>query len=68
MQSFLQQLDVSEFFNYDGSLTTPPCTEGINWLVIKKPLLISQAQFNVINQHWAGNITFANGFGNNRAT
>ena len=67
LANFLSSLDARDFYNYDGSFTTPPCTEGINWFVIKKPLLISKTQFDSFNNHWAGNITFANGNGNNRA-
>ena len=33
--SFLKSLDMDEFWSYDGSLTTPPCTEGIKWSVLK---------------------------------
>jgi carbonic anhydrase len=66
LASFLQQVDFREVYNYDGSLTTPPCTEGINWLVVKKPLKISKKQQAVLVDHWAGNVNFANGFGNNR--
>lgn len=32
------------FFTYPGSLTTPPCTEGITWYVLKTPIEMSAAQ------------------------
>jgi carbonic anhydrase len=32
------------FFTYKGSLTTPPCTEGITWYVLKTPIEMSRAQ------------------------
>ena len=32
------------FFTYAGSLTTPPCTEGITWYVLKVPIEMSRAQ------------------------
>jgi carbonic anhydrase len=34
------------FFTYPGSLTTPPCTEGITWFVLKMPIEMSQAQID----------------------
>ncbi|WP_223645347.1 carbonic anhydrase [Corallococcus sp. EGB] len=32
------------FFQYAGSLTTPPCTQGLQWYVMKEPIQMSDAQ------------------------
>ncbi len=34
----------SEYFRFNGSLTTPPCTEGVRWIVMRKPMGISDSQ------------------------
>lgn len=32
------------FFRYQGSLTTPPCSEGVLWTMFKQPIEASEAQ------------------------
>ncbi len=38
------------YYRFSGSLTTPPCTEGIIWLVMKQPVEASQVQLSRITQ------------------
>ena len=66
LQSFLSNIDFSEYWNYPGSLTTPPCTEGIKWTVIKDVQPISDAQLERFTALWADLPEWAAGMGNNR--
>lgn len=40
----------SDIFQYSGSLTTPPCSEGVTFLAVKDPLPINVADFNAIKK------------------
>ena len=35
------------YFTYMGSLTTPPCSEGVLWMVMKQPVTISPEQIGI---------------------
>jgi carbonic anhydrase len=35
------------YYTYMGSLTTPPCTEGVLWMVMKQPVQLSAQQIDL---------------------
>ena len=47
-----------DYFYYNGSLTTPPCTEGVAWAILQEPVIASPEQI----QHFHDIV----GFDNNR--
>lgn len=38
------------YYGYDGSLTAPPCSEGVKWRVLKTPIAISHAQLAALGK------------------
>ena len=68
VKSFLEGIDTENFWHYDGSFTTPPCTEGVEWFVMQEVQSISQDQLNAFQSYGWGNGDFENGEGNNRRT
>ncbi|HLX24813.1 MAG TPA: carbonic anhydrase family protein [Usitatibacter sp.] len=47
-----------EYYRFTGSLTTPPCSEGVTWLVSRQPVTASKEQVAAFSK--------AVGFANNR--
>ncbi len=39
-----------KMFHYGGSLTTPPCSENVNWFVMKTPIEVSDEQVRKFTQ------------------
>ena len=35
-----------DYYYYNGSLTTPPCTEGVAWVILQDPLVASPEQID----------------------
>jgi hypothetical protein len=66
-------LVLGKFYSYDGGLTTPPCTEGVNWTMLEEPVPISAEvstriqQYYNLNEDFAPNCSGCSG-GNNRVT
>lgn len=42
-------------FRYDGSLTTPPGTEGVKWNLMVAPVTLSTSQLAQFRRHYHGN-------------
>lgn len=43
------------YWTYMGSLTTPPCTEGVLWMVMKQPLPVSADQVAIFSRLYRNN-------------
>jgi carbonic anhydrase len=44
-----------EYYTYMGSLTTPPCTENVLWLVMKHPIQVAPQQISIFSRLYPNN-------------
>jgi carbonic anhydrase len=42
-------------YRYEGSLTTPPCAEGVKWCIFTQPVELSNAQIGAFRAVYPGN-------------
>lgn len=42
--------DTKAYFHYMGSLTTPPCSEVVNWYILAEPIEMSKAQIKAFSK------------------
>jgi carbonic anhydrase len=45
----------TEYYTYRGSLTTPPCSEGVTWLILKAPTSFSPEQIDAFTRIYSNN-------------
>jgi carbonic anhydrase len=48
------------YYRYSGSLTDAPCTENVEWLVMKEPLTLSKTQLATWRSHFKDNMRGVN--------
>jgi carbonic anhydrase len=47
--------DERSYYTYMGSLTTPPCTEDVLWMVFKKPIIVTEQQVAIFAKLYKNN-------------
>ena len=47
--------DTAHYYHYIGSLTTPPCSENVQWYLLKTPQTASKAQIEMFRKYYVDN-------------
>lgn len=53
--------DSHESYRYQGSLTTPPCREGVNWVLLAEPIEMSNGQIGALEALFSPTTGFPDG-------
>lgn len=40
----------THYYRFSGSLTTPPCSEGVTWVVLKEPMTLSKTEIDKFSE------------------
>jgi carbonic anhydrase len=43
------------YYTFEGSLTTPPCTEGVKWIILKQPVVMEADQLTQFHAVYRNN-------------
>jgi len=43
------------YYAYEGSLTTPPCSQGVHWMVLKTPVMMGAEQIKAFRRLFSAN-------------
>jgi len=46
---FVNELDIDDYWTYSGSLTTPPCTEGVTFVILKETQKLTPEEVTALN-------------------
>jgi carbonic anhydrase len=68
VNKFVDSIEKKNIYHYEGSLTTPGCSEIVEWIVLDNLQSISPEQLDKFTSKWSKEYSFAKGNGNNRVT
>ena len=50
IEFFERSKKIKDYFRFNGSLTTPPCTEGVRWIVLHKKPTLTRGQLSAFQK------------------